>query len=353
LERPPENGNIIVGNTLMSGDAGEPVRGTDSPSLDLQTVFPPESGGETELQTSSNTNHSTAAHFWSTDQASRIYSTSSYCDTFLDQVMGDRDVHSMGQDTPAVSRVAEGTAQQPSLLLSSEIESEYIPQSSDVSLLDQASDLTPPAGTPGPGYTHENEPSHYLQSFNTLTYRFGNGTKHDLNPSSIIKIIKIGDSFLRDDAVSFVSSHLGGVQNNLWYQPIVPDPTTNSSLTEKLFKSFCCTGILEQRSALDPIRLRIARILLYQYSEQLYKDSHSKQHILNRRSRGRDTTSAAIDQILEEMYTGEEQHDPETWRKRRNLLKRHKKIGRRWCILIRYIGSGLLVMCSSELATHM
>jgi hypothetical protein len=130
---------------------------------------------------------------------------------------------------------------------------------------------------------------------------------------------------------------------------VVPDPTSRCSLTEKLFRSFRCAEILGQRSVVDPVRLRMARVLLYQYCEQLHKYTQ----MLSQRSRGRGVSSVVIDKILEEMYPQGKHHDPQTLKRRRDLLKKHKKIGKRWCMLIHYIGPGLLLICSSELATLM
>lgn len=181
--------------------------------------------------------------------------------------------------------------------------------------------------------------SHYLRAFNALSSIYDN-TSGALTDGKIIEVIRVGDSFLRKDAARFISSDLNGLLNKLWCHDEVPNPTSTCSLTEKLFKSFRCAEILGQRSAIDPLRIRFARILLYQYLEQLCKES---------RPQGR---SVAIDRILEETYPQHRLTDSQVQKKRRDSLMKHKKIGKRWSMLVQQVGSGLLLMCSSELAAQ-
>jgi hypothetical protein len=125
--------------------------------------------------------------------------------------------------------------------------------------------------------------SHYLRSFESLTSKYGEDTDFDLKPAQIIEIIKTGDSFLREDSVDFATSYLKSSQEKLWNTPL------DGSLTE----------ILDQCAVVDPIRLRVARMLLLWYYEQL----HSNPELLKRCSRGRDTASIATDILLQEIST--------------------------------------------------
>jgi hypothetical protein len=146
-------------------------------------------------------------------------------------------------------------------------------------------------------------------------------------PPDIIKVIEVGDSFLREDAASFVSFHLSQNQNSLWCHLVVSNPTANGPLTEKLFKSFHCAEILEQQSAVYPIRLRIARVLLYWYYEQLCIDTYTNQTLLSRHPRGRNTASTATDKLLEEIYhSHKDQDNQQVWKRHRTSLQRHKQI---------------------------
>jgi hypothetical protein len=197
-------------------------------------------------------------------------------------------------------------------------------------------------------------PSHYLRAFTILNSKYSNHPEHPLRPDTITEIIKLGDSFLRVDVVSFIESfRLGWSQNGLWYRPPLTNPTYGGAIAEKLFKGFHCAEILEQGSAVDPVRLRIARIFLYHYFEQLCVDSRTNPNMLNRRSRGRDTASVVTDQILEELYTSQKgQGSQRIWKQRRDRLQKHKKIGKRWSVLASCLGIGITLVCSSSLETQ-
>ncbi|KAF2182655.1 hypothetical protein K469DRAFT_496705, partial [Zopfia rhizophila CBS 207.26] len=74
------------------------------------------------------------------------------------------------------------------------------------------------------------------------------------------------------------------------------------SLEEKLIRGFQCAEILEKRLTVDPVRLRMVRLLLYRHYSQLCCDVGRNPELLSRRSRGRDTASIAIDALLEQIY---------------------------------------------------
>ncbi|KAF2804415.1 uncharacterized protein BDZ99DRAFT_362809, partial [Mytilinidion resinicola] len=86
-----------------------------------------------------------------------------------------------------------------------------------------------------------------------------------------------------------------------WDRPSLTNPTQDGTITERLFKGFHYAEILEKGSVVDPVRLRVARIVLYHYYEQLCIDLRNNSNMLSQRSRGRNTASIATDKILEEM----------------------------------------------------
>jgi len=198
-----------------------------------------------------------------------------------------------------------------------------------------------------------NTGSHYVRSFEALTSKYGENTDYDLKPAQVIEVIKAGDAFLREDCVDFITSYLEDCRDGLWNTPVLYPPL-NGSLTENLFKSFHCAEILNQRIAVDPIRLQVARILLFWYYEQLYKELYSNPELSSRRSRGRDTASIATDILIEEIFHGQKgQRDPQVWKRRRTSLQKQKQIGKRWSTLISCIGPGFLLICNPDLATYM
>ncbi|KAF2180784.1 hypothetical protein K469DRAFT_480560, partial [Zopfia rhizophila CBS 207.26] len=90
-----------------------------------------------------------------------------------------------------------------------------------------------------------------------------------------------------------------------WYRPPLTNPARDGTIAERLFKGFHCAEILEHGSAVDPIRLRIARIFLYHCFEQLCVDSRTNPNMLSLCSRGKNIASVAIDVILKEIYSSQ------------------------------------------------
>ena len=195
----------------------------------------------------------------------------------------------------------------------------------------------------------------FFRAFTILMSAFGDHVQHPLKDETIIEIMKLSDSFLREDARSFLESfRLGWSQNGLWDRPPLTNPTSGEAAIEKLFNSSCCAEVLEQDSVLDPFRLRIARILLYHYYKQLCISSLSNPDLLSRRSRGRDTASIVMDKILEDIYHSEKDRiDSRTWKRRRASLHKHKQIGKRWCMVATHLGLGILIACHPSFEAQM
>jgi hypothetical protein len=185
---------------------------------------------------------------------------------------------------------------------------------------------------------------HYLRSFEILTSKYGEGTDYNLNPAQIIEVIKTGDSFLLERSVEFITSYLESSHDGVWNTPIPCSPFNGPS-TENLFKSFHCAEILDHRNTVDPIRFRVARILLFWNYEQLLSDPK----LLSKISRGRDSASIATDVLLQEIF----KHDTRDWKRRRMSLQRYKHAGKRWSMVIGCIGPGFLLMCRLNLASHL
>jgi hypothetical protein len=210
--------------------------------------------------------------------------------------------------------------------------------------IDALSGSESPEQNENPEIAEPDTRSHYLRSFETMTSKYGKGTDSNLNPAQIIDVIRAGDSFLLERSVEFVSSYLESCRDGVWNTPIPCSPF-NGPLTENLFKSFHCAEILDQRTIVDPIRFRVARILLFWNYEQLLNNPE----LLSRISRGRDSASIATDVLLQEIF----KHDTRDWKRRRMSLQRHKHVGKRWSMVIGCIGPGFLLMCNTSLATHL
>jgi len=194
--------------------------------------------------------------------------------------------------------------------------------------------------------------SHYLRSYEIITSRFGEDTEYDLKPSQVIEVIKTGDSFLRDDSVEFITSYLDNYHDGLSQPPRLYLPI-NGSLTENFFKSFQCAKLLDRRISVDPIRLRVARILLFLYFERLCQEAQENNKILSLRSKGKDTASVVTDLLVEEICHRKKLSNEEERKQDRRSLQRQKQIGKRWSTLISRVGPSFLLTCSPGFATRM
>jgi hypothetical protein len=205
-----------------------------------------------------------------------------------------------------------------------------------------------PPDSPAVGY-----PLQFRSALQALTAAFECTDDSALTPAKLVEVLRVGDSCIRRDASRFISSHLKPILANVWCQNEGVDPTTNRSLVERGFHSFRCAEVLSARSSIDPLRLQCARVLLYQYVEQLARDFVKNTHMLDQRSKGRDISSVVIDEILDLSYHEEDLADHEVRRRHRRSLLKHKMRGKRWSIMAQYFGSGLLLISSSTLATSL
>ena len=172
---------------------------------------------------------------------------------------------------------------------------------------DSASESMPRASKPIPP---QDDPSasvypqtHFVRSFTMLTSIYSDRANRFLKADTIVEIIRLIDAFLREDAETYIDAfRLGCSQNGFWDRPVLTNPTRGHTTIEKLFNGVCCAELLEQSSTVHPVRLRVARIILYHHYEQLCIDSRTNRYLLSRRSRSRDRASIATDKILEDMY---------------------------------------------------
>ncbi|KAF1974403.1 hypothetical protein BU23DRAFT_414183, partial [Bimuria novae-zelandiae CBS 107.79] len=101
-----------------------------------------------------------------------------------------------------------------------------------------------------------------------------------------------------------------------WYRSPLSNPTTGRSVTKRMLMSLRCAETVEHDSAMDPVRLRIARIFLYHYFEQKRLSIDKNLNLVNRLSQGKDRASVALDIILEDMYGHDKQNDQVIHRRR-------------------------------------
>ncbi|KAF1352903.1 hypothetical protein EJ07DRAFT_135433, partial [Lizonia empirigonia] len=138
-----------------------------------------------------------------------------------------------------------------------------------------------------------------------------------------------------------------------WSRLPTGNPVTGTSLTEKMLKSLQCVEVISADSLVEPIKLRMARVLLYhQYEHELMllkHDSSLRIHL----SSGKGLASVAKSVILERIYGLQYKSlTAQARRKRENSLKWHTRIGKRWSYVTSYLGVGIVLTCSHLLETH-
>jgi hypothetical protein len=195
--------------------------------------------------------------------------------------------------------------------------------------------------------------THYHRSFDRLGSLYGGHSKNAVK--NINYIIQLGDSFLRTDAASFIETLCDRWDTEgLWYRPALSNPAGDVSVMKRLLRGFHCAEVLQHGSIVDAFRLRISRVLLYQYYIELFAELQTSPSLSDQRSSGKRTASVATDKILDELYNAHsEQFKLRTRKQWQDSLRRHKKLGKRWSILATYFGLGIFLTCSSDLETKM
>jgi hypothetical protein len=192
-------------------------------------------------------------------------------------------------------------------------------------------------------------PAEYLQAFKQLKSRDGAKFKHGLK-----QINDFSDHVLRKDAVSFIHSlHYRCGQRGLWYRASLGNPVTGS-LEERTLRSLQCAETTEEDTIVGPVRLRMARIFLYHYMEQKVLYIRTNRSVPHLRAQGKDVQSIVIDLTLDQIYSCDNETDSLVVRsQRRENLKTHKGVGKRWSFLAAHLGIGILLTCNPSLDSYM
>jgi hypothetical protein len=190
--------------------------------------------------------------------------------------------------------------------------------------------------------------THWLHCYDQLNHLYGGPYE------GLCYIIRIGDSFLREDAKDFITQfYLRWNLEDPWCRLPITNPTLKRPLTEKMLKSLYCAEAIEFDSIVDPVKLRIARMLLHHYFEQLCNEFKKDQKSCNL-SPGKGVASVAKDVVLETIYgCYEKTLTPEIRKKQENSYTWHKRIGKRWSYVASYLGVGITLTCSPNLEAHM
>ncbi|KAF1935905.1 hypothetical protein EJ02DRAFT_319174, partial [Clathrospora elynae] len=86
-----------------------------------------------------------------------------------------------------------------------------------------------------------------------------------------------------------------------WSRLPISNPTSRAPLAERMLKSLNCAETLERDSVVDPVKLRMARVLLYYYFEQMCIELNRERSLCNLSS-GLGVATVAKDAVLETIY---------------------------------------------------
>ncbi|KAF5715718.1 ATP-dependent DNA helicase PIF1 [Fusarium mundagurra] len=190
---------------------------------------------------------------------------------------------------------------------------------------------------------HTNPASLHLRSV------FGPGTKYNLSDKSLHEIADISENCMRPDLVEFLEERLTRwKKTGFWHQEQIPQPTANGAGREKLVDAYSCICRLESRMKDDQILNRVAVVMLHTAYEQACQEwRHAGAHQCKRRGRGDATT--VIDEILSELHDDWDVGDKK--RCHRSRFHDKKRFGKRWLVLIKSLGIGILLSSSQRLAS--
>jgi hypothetical protein len=178
----------------------------------------------------------------------------------------------------------------------------------------------------------------YLQALSIMTPMFGSA----IGQTTLSEIIKTGDLLVRDDAVSFLRDQLV-FWTGMWDPSDLRAPSSEDSIADHFVKISQSIIVLEGRTNVD-LRMLLHRILQYQYYvrivNEVEKSKMQKQH-------GVGVATYAIDFLLERLYPNDwdlvEKKD-----RRKQLLHRQNRLGKRLTRLSGYFGLGFLLLASQE-----
>ncbi|OJD21106.1 hypothetical protein ACJ73_07553 [Blastomyces percursus] len=208
-----------------------------------------------------------------------------------------------------------------------------------------------PSSSPTPSLAGpQNPPSQYLYAFEMLTKIYGERSAFRLKSSNIIKAIKAGDALVRDDAVDFLRLYCSEWQNpEAWRQQVMDMPQTSESNLAKFLQLSRCAESILSCSKIDRVKLRMTQLLLYHYYRLFYEEMKD-----SKEAGSKTRSTLTIDFLLRQLNLEEWEQMNEAKRARcRASFHSHKRMGKRWSILVAYLGCGLLLICSNEVVKLM
>ncbi|PVH72530.1 hypothetical protein DL98DRAFT_610543, partial [Cadophora sp. DSE1049] len=182
----------------------------------------------------------------------------------------------------------------------------------------------------------------YLQALSIMTPMFSSA----MSQTTLSEVIRTGDLLVRDDAVSFLRDQIL-LWTGMWDPSDFRAPSSEDSIADHFVKISHSISVLEGRTHID-LRMLLHRILQYQYYLRIV-DEIEKSGI--QKQPGVGAATYAIEFLLQRLY-------PNDWglvekkERRKQLLHRQNRLGKRLTRLSGYFGLGFLLLASQEAMGH-
>ncbi|KAI3014809.1 hypothetical protein CBS147347_11416 [Aspergillus niger] len=162
-------------------------------------------------------------------------------------------------------------------------------------------------------------------------------------------VVQAGQAVVREDLLAFVDDYLlGWLRQGLW-QPLSPDSVASAL-------SMQCSDLVEAELYDDPMAQMLMRRLVwvrlyYWYDEQM-KSIIQTEASPRKLGQGVGLDTETANQLLKNAYVSWEQWSNEGQQAARDKLHARKRVGRRWCELVQYLGPGILITCGADMDAH-
>jgi hypothetical protein len=178
----------------------------------------------------------------------------------------------------------------------------------------------------------------YLQALSIMTPMFSPA----MSQTTLSEVIKPGDLLVRDDAVPFLRDQLL-LSTGMWDTSDLRIPSSEDSIADHFVKISYSISVLEGRTHID-IRVLLRRNLQYQYYVRIVEEIEMSRI---QKQPGLGAATYAIEFLSERLY-------PNDWglvekkERRKQLLHRQNRLGKRLTRLSGYFGLGFLLLASQE-----
>jgi hypothetical protein len=161
---------------------------------------------------------------------------------------------------------------------------------------------------------------------------------------------------VREDYIVFLKENLlRWKQDGLWHQTPLLSPSKDRSGSGSLESVYHCVCQLEMRMDDDPIRKRVALILLHLEFENISRKwrAQSRNERKYQTGIGQGYSTLMIDNILMNIHANWTTSSSRRKSELRAKFHNRKRYGKRWSVLTASLGSGILFVCSKALARMM